>query len=45
MFDGGSTNIVAFKESKKNNVANICLEYEKDMYELIGDHGKQNGRR
>lgn len=41
MINGGKTDIVAFKEAKMITVANKLLEHEKEIYQLIGDHGKQ----
>lgn len=39
MIEDGKTNIVAFKQANPGE-ANKFLEYEKNMYELIGEHGK-----
>lgn len=41
MINRNESDDVAFKEAKLTEVAKTCIEYEKDLYELIGDHGKQ----
>lgn len=40
MIVNGEINEVAFKEAKHNE-GNKSLEYEKNMFDLIGDHGKK----
>lgn len=39
MIESGRVNDVAFKVAK-TNLTSQFLKYERDMYEIIGDHGK-----
>lgn len=38
MIESGRTNDVAFKVAKTNTTSRF-LKYERDVYEIIGDHG------